>query len=105
MHVFTLDRLDAAYTRQTSRRVARPPLWFTEGLAEFWSKKWDTEADMIVKDMVVGGRLYSIPQLWRGPGGLFFFKTCLSKFPFFFFFFFLDKKKARSHGRKERETV
>ncbi|MCH8026721.1 MAG: PD40 domain-containing protein [candidate division Zixibacteria bacterium] len=74
VHVFTLDLLNAAYNRQTSRRVARPPLWFTEGLAEFWSKKWDTEADMIVKDMVVGGKLFSIPQLWRVHGTFFMYK-------------------------------
>ncbi|HEX2896674.1 MAG TPA: hypothetical protein VHP63_01310, partial [candidate division Zixibacteria bacterium] len=65
VHVFTLDRLDAAYTRQSMRRVASPPLWFTEGLAEFWSKEWDTEADMVVKDMVVNDRFLPISQMWR----------------------------------------
>lgn len=74
VHVFTLDRLDVAYTRQSLRRVANPPLWFTEGLAEFWSKEWDSEADMIVKDMVVNDRLLPISGMWRVQGTFFMYK-------------------------------
>ncbi len=74
VHVFTLNRLDAAYTRQAMRKVASPPLWFTEGLAEFWSKEWDTEADMIVKDMVVNERFLSINELWKVQGTFYMYK-------------------------------
>lgn len=74
VHVFTLNRLDAAYTRQSMRRVASPPLWFTEGLAEFWSKEWDTEADMIVKDMVVNERFLSISEMWKVQGTFYMYK-------------------------------
>ncbi len=74
VHVFTLDRLDAAYTRQAMRKVASPPLWFTEGLAEFWSKEWDTEADMIVKDMVVNERFLSINEMWKVQGTFYMYK-------------------------------
>lgn len=37
--------------RQPSERM--PPLWFTEGLAEFWSTEWDPTAEMILKDAVL----------------------------------------------------
>lgn len=74
VHVFTLDRLDIAYSRQTMRRAASAPLWFTEGLAEFWSKEWDTQADMIVKDMVVNDRFLSIDQMWRVHGTFYMYK-------------------------------
>ena len=30
-----------------------PPLWFTEGLAEFWSTRWDAQGEMIIKDAVL----------------------------------------------------
>lgn len=30
-----------------------PPLWFTEGLAEYWSTEWDAQAEMIFKDAVL----------------------------------------------------
>ncbi len=74
VHVFTLHRLDAAYSNQSMRKAASPPLWFTEGLAEFWSKKWDTEADMIVKDMVVNDRFLSINEMWRVQGTFYMYK-------------------------------
>ncbi|MGH8016256.1 MAG: hypothetical protein ACREBV_08710, partial [Candidatus Zixiibacteriota bacterium] len=74
VHVFTLDRLDVAYSKQSMRRAASAPLWFTEGLAEFWSKEWDTEADMIVKDMVVNDRFLPISEMWRVHGSYFMYK-------------------------------
>ncbi len=51
-----------------------PPLWFTEGLAEFWSKEWDTEADMIIKDMVIDGNLIPIDRLYIVQGTYFMYK-------------------------------
>ncbi len=30
-----------------------PPLWFVEGLAEFWSTAWDSQAEMIMRDAVL----------------------------------------------------
>jgi len=63
VHVFMLARLDHEIRRQSRLRYGWPPLWFTEGLAEHWSEEWDTEADMIVKDMVLTDHLFSIPRL------------------------------------------
>lgn len=74
VHVFTFSKLDAVMSRQTSPHNAFPPLWFTEGLAEYWSEPWDTEADMIVKDMVINNRLLSIPEFWKIRGSYFMYK-------------------------------
>jgi hypothetical protein len=74
VHVFTISKLDQVIARRTATRVAYPPLWFTEGLAEFWSKKWDTEADMVVKDMVLGGKLFSIDRLYMVEGSYIMYK-------------------------------
>jgi hypothetical protein len=74
VHVFTLSKLDHVLDRQARIRFPYPPLWFTEGLAEFWSKRWDTEADMILKDMVVTGNLISIPDLYVIQGTYFMYK-------------------------------
>ncbi|MCF8240305.1 MAG: hypothetical protein K9J16_02890 [Melioribacteraceae bacterium] len=30
-----------------------PPLWFVEGLAEYWSYHWDTQAEMVMRDAVL----------------------------------------------------
>jgi hypothetical protein len=74
VHVFMLTKLDEVLNRQNRGRYGWPPLWFTEGLAEFWSESWDTEADMIIKDMVLNDRLLSISELWRVQGTYFMYK-------------------------------
>jgi len=74
VHVFQLAKQKELLSRRGRVQFARPPLWFTEGLAEKWSKEWDTEADMIVKDMVVNNRLFTIDNLWRVRGSYFMYK-------------------------------
>lgn len=74
VHVFQLDKMDYSASRVANRHFAYPPLWFTEGLAEFWSKNWDTEADMIIKDMVLGGKLFPIENLYVVQGTYFMYK-------------------------------
>ena len=74
VHVFTLSKLSTVTNRRQQVRYAYPPLWFIEGLAEFWSKEWDTEADMIIKDMVIGGRLFTIQNMYRISGSFYMYK-------------------------------
>lgn len=74
VHVFTLSILDENLSRRGRVRAGYPPLWFTEGIAEYWSQKWDTEADMIIKDMVLNNRLITIPNLYRVQGSYFMYK-------------------------------
>jgi hypothetical protein len=75
VHVFTFSKLEEVLSRRRRARYGYPPLWFTEGLAEYWSKKWDTEADMILKDMVINEKLFTIPQLYRIRGTYFMYKV------------------------------
>ncbi len=51
-----------------------PPLWFTEGLAEFWSREWDSEADMVMADMALEGNLLPIHELEYLSGTFFMYK-------------------------------
>jgi Tol biopolymer transport system component len=74
VHVFTISKLESVMSRQRLMRVAAPPLWFIEGLAEYWSTDWDSEADMILKDMVLSGKLYSIDRLYVVSGTYFMYK-------------------------------
>lgn len=42
-----------------------PPLWFSEGFAEYSSRKgWDYEADMFLRDAVIGGYLPPLEGLY-----------------------------------------
>jgi Tol biopolymer transport system component len=74
VHVFTFSKLEAVMSHQKLMRMAPPPLWFIEGLAEYWSSGWDSEADMIIKDMVLSGRLYPVPRLYELDGSYFIYK-------------------------------
>ncbi len=56
-HVFMTSKINNILTTHRKTAGAAPPLWFTEGLAEFWSTKWDTQADMVLKDAVLTGYL------------------------------------------------
>jgi len=74
VHVFQFSKLDEVMRRQGIMRLTGPPLWFIEGQAEYWSEDWDTEADMIVKDMVLRGDVLPISEFWRVRGTYFMYK-------------------------------
>ena len=74
VHVFTISKLQTVMTKQRFMRMAAPPLWFIEGIAEYWSIEWDSDADMVVKDMVLSGRLISIPNMYLVSGTYFMYK-------------------------------
>ncbi|MBD3331261.1 hypothetical protein GF356_00300 [candidate division GN15 bacterium] len=74
VHVFMLSRLEEAVDRHGRSRWDMPPLWFVEGLAEFWSKDFDTDADMFIEDMVLNDRLPTIEQFYTVRGTYFMYK-------------------------------
>lgn len=74
VHAFMLSRLDEVYEHRGRTRGVGPPLWFTEGLAEYWSKKWDARADMVVGDMAVSGKMPSISEMYSVRGTYFMYK-------------------------------
>lgn len=74
VHVFTISIIERAGREFERGRIAYPPLWFIEGLAEFWSRDWDSEADLIVRDMVINGTLPSIDDMWTVSGTYYMYK-------------------------------
>ena len=74
VHVFQLAKLDASISRMIVQRLAFPPLWLIEGQAEFWSEAWDSEADLILKDLVLSGRVPEISDLYQYDGSFFTYK-------------------------------
>ncbi|MCK4538471.1 MAG: PD40 domain-containing protein [Candidatus Krumholzibacteria bacterium] len=66
VHVFMLEKLRSVMNLRRRYTYMHPPLWFTEGLAEFLAHGApDTEADMFIRDAVTYGNLYSLQDLWR----------------------------------------
>jgi hypothetical protein len=55
VHVFMTSKLISELRVHGQITERLPPLWFTEGLAEYWSTEWDTQAEMVLKDAVLNG--------------------------------------------------
>jgi Tol biopolymer transport system component len=53
VHVFMANKIMNLLDIHGKFEERLPPLWFTEGLAEYWSSKWDTQAEMVLKDAVL----------------------------------------------------
>ena len=63
VHVFQMSKAGQTYRIHPRRTKARLPLWWTEGLAEYFSTEWDTQADMYMRDMVLNNRVPPIKNL------------------------------------------
>src|SRR6266853_413766 len=63
VHVFQLSLTAEVMRRYPRMRHASFPLWWTEGLAEFWSAGEDTRDQMVLRDLTVTGRLPSLHEL------------------------------------------
>ena len=75
VHVFSMRKI--AYVAKTHRKnnIPHPPLWFTEGLAEYWSRGWDSEADMFMRDMTISGQIIPIENLYSISGSFLMYKV------------------------------
>jgi len=63
VHVFTFEKLDKVLRDHRKYNFRGPPLWFTEGIAEYWSVGWDEEADMVMRDAVISGKFVLLSQM------------------------------------------
>lgn len=70
VHVFQLSLATERYLRYPRGTHAVLPLWFTEGLAEYFSGGEDSRDDMILRDLTVSGRMPALPQLTYAGGGI-----------------------------------
>lgn len=74
VHVFTHSKIVSVlkdYRKITDRL---PPLWFIEGLAEFWSTKWDVQADMIMRDLVLNNSIVPLQEIDKIYGSYLMYK-------------------------------
>ena len=75
VHVFMLEKLRIVMDSRRMYNYQHPPLWFTEGLAEFLAHGGpDTDAEMFIRDAVTYGRLWSLEDLWRIMGTYMMYK-------------------------------
>lgn len=74
VHVFMHSKINRVLLdhRQSQDRI--PPLWFTEGLAEFWSTDWDNQAEMVMRDAVLNNYVVSLSEMDRIYGSFLMYK-------------------------------
>ena len=64
-HAFMLDKLDAAMKKGKRAMSFYPPLWLSEGLAEYLSAPPDPAAETILRDAVLSEQAVGIDDMWR----------------------------------------
>ena len=70
VHVFQLSLAAEVFSRNPRIRQAGVPLWWTEGLAEYFSAGEDSRDVMVLRDMTVAGRLPRLRDLTYVYGGI-----------------------------------
>lgn len=74
VHVFTTNKVFRVLSdrRMTTDRL--PPLWFIEGLAEYWSTAWNTQAEMVMRDAVTNNYFAGLQDMYRIYGSFLMYK-------------------------------
>ncbi len=62
-HAYMLDKITRVLREHKKSQVYLPPLWFTEGLAEFCGTTWDAEAEGLLRDAAVSGRALPLKKI------------------------------------------
>ena len=65
VHVFTTSKIYRVLTEHRRSSDRFPPLWFTEGLAEYWSTGWDAQGEMVMRDAVLNGTIAGLSDMDR----------------------------------------
>lgn len=74
VHVFTHSKINRINLDHRQAQEQTVPLWFIEGLAEYWSTRWDTQAEMVLRDAVVNNYIVPLSDMDRIYGSFLMYK-------------------------------
>ncbi len=74
VHVFMHSKVYYANKEHGRFDGTYPPLWFVEGLAEYWSSPWDAQAEMVIKDAVLNNYIVPLSRLYSIAGSYTMYK-------------------------------
>lgn len=74
VHVFTITRLLRVLQDHRVPQGRLLPLWFIEGLAEYWSGDRDPQHEMVMRDVVFSNHLLSLADIHRISGTFLMYK-------------------------------
>ncbi len=73
-HVFMATKLFRMFREHRIPADAFPPLWYTEGLAEFMSTDEDSQARMVMRDAVINNYFYDLANIYKISGTFLMYK-------------------------------
>lgn len=74
VHVFMHSKIGRVLTDHRKPQDRYPPLWFVEGLAEYWSTTWDSQAEMVMRDAVMSDIVVGLDDMDRIYGSFLMYK-------------------------------
>jgi hypothetical protein len=74
VHVFMTSKIGRVTKDHRQNTDMSPPLWFSEGLAEYWSTTWDTQAEMVLRDAVLNNYVVPLRDMDRIYGSFLMYK-------------------------------
>lgn len=74
IHVFMHSKVYYVNKEHSRFEGTYPPLWFIEGLAEYWSSEWDAQAEMIIRDAVLNNYVVPLSQIYQIQGSYMMYK-------------------------------
>jgi hypothetical protein len=74
VHVFMTSKIYHILKEHRMSTDNGPPLWFVEGLAEFYSTKPDAQAEMVMRDAVLNGNFFDLKNIWKIYGTFLMYK-------------------------------
>ena len=73
-HVFMAAKLYRIYKDHRLPDDYYPPLWYTEGLAEYISTTEDSQAKMVLRDAVINNYFFNLQNIYRISGTFLMYK-------------------------------
>lgn len=64
VHVFMTNKVYRILKDHRIPTNKMPPLWFVEGLAEFYSTEWDAQAEMLMRDAVLNNYFVNLDNIF-----------------------------------------
>lgn len=74
VHVFMHNKVETTLADHAQPNEKYPPLWFVEGLAEYYSTEWDSQAEMLVRDAVLTGYFQPLATIMYIEGSFLMYK-------------------------------
>lgn len=74
VHVFMTNKIYRVLRDHRESTDAMPPLWFVEGLAEYYSTEPDAQAEMVMRDAILNNNFFRLKNIWNIYGSFLMYK-------------------------------